>query len=45
MYLVNDIDCVIKLIWIYNHEQFAKRPGDKYLGKINCAFVIARVTT
>ena len=29
MYLVNDIDCVIKLIWIYNHEQFVKRPGDK----------------
>lgn len=31
MYLVNDIDCVIKLMWIYNHEQFAKRPSDKEL--------------
>ena len=28
MYLVNTIDCVIKLVWIYSHEQFAKRPAD-----------------
>ncbi|MEH1885030.1 MULTISPECIES: hypothetical protein [unclassified Nostoc] len=28
MYLVNTIDCVIKLVWIYSHEQFAKRPTD-----------------
>ncbi|MEH2023433.1 hypothetical protein [Nostoc sp.] len=28
MYLVNTTDCVIKLVWIYNHEQFAKRPTE-----------------
>ncbi|MBN3897921.1 MAG: hypothetical protein HWQ41_22420 [Nostoc sp. NOS(2021)] len=28
MYLVNTTDCVIKLVWIYSHEQFAKRPTD-----------------
>ncbi|MBD2207648.1 hypothetical protein H6G33_35755 [Calothrix sp. FACHB-1219] len=31
MYLVNTIDQVIKLVWIYNHEQFAKRPAEKDL--------------
>ncbi|MGB6301025.1 MAG: hypothetical protein WBF90_33285 [Rivularia sp. (in: cyanobacteria)] len=31
MYLVNDMDCIIRLMWIYSHEQFAKRPGDKEL--------------
>ncbi|BAY25190.1 hypothetical protein NIES2100_49960 [Calothrix sp. NIES-2100] len=34
MYLVNTIDCVIKLVWIYNHEQFAKRPAEKDLKSI-----------
>jgi mRNA-degrading endonuclease YafQ of YafQ-DinJ toxin-antitoxin module len=34
MYLVNMNDCVIKLVWIYNHEQFAKRPADKDLKSI-----------
>lgn len=34
MYLVNDIDCIIQLMWIYNHEQFAKRPGDKELKNV-----------
>lgn len=29
MYLVNTIDSIIKLVWIYNHEQFSKRPADK----------------
>ncbi|MEH2455384.1 hypothetical protein [Nostoc sp.] len=28
MYLVNTSDCVIKLVWIYSHEQFAKRPTE-----------------
>jgi mRNA-degrading endonuclease RelE of RelBE toxin-antitoxin system len=31
MYLVNDSESVIKLLWIYSHEQFAKRPADKDL--------------
>jgi hypothetical protein len=29
MYLANTTDCIIKLVWIYNHEQFSKRPADK----------------
>ncbi|MEH2317821.1 hypothetical protein [Nostoc sp.] len=28
MYLVNTTDCLIKLVWIYSHEQFAKRPTE-----------------
>ncbi|MHC5713522.1 MAG: hypothetical protein ACYTX0_15605 [Nostoc sp.] len=28
MYLVNTTDCVIKLVWIYSDEQFAKRPTE-----------------
>lgn len=28
MYLVNDTSCTIRLVWIYSHEQFAKRPAD-----------------
>ncbi len=28
MYLVNDGTLRIKLLWIYSHEQFAKRPAD-----------------
>jgi mRNA-degrading endonuclease YafQ of YafQ-DinJ toxin-antitoxin module len=31
MYLVNTSDRVIKLVWIYSHEQFAKRPADRDL--------------
>lgn len=31
MYLVNNSDRIIKLIWIYSHEQFAKRPADRDL--------------
>lgn len=34
MYLVNPTACVIKLVWIYNHEQFAKRPADKDLKNV-----------
>ncbi len=34
MYLVNTITCVIKPVWIYSHEQFAKRPGDKDLKSV-----------
>ena len=34
MYLVNDINCVIQLIWIYSHEQFTKRPDDKELKSV-----------
>ncbi|MEH2058423.1 MAG: hypothetical protein V7K97_20175 [Nostoc sp.] len=28
MYLVNTNDCLIKLVWIYSHEQFEKRPTE-----------------
>jgi mRNA-degrading endonuclease RelE of RelBE toxin-antitoxin system len=28
MYLVNDDRRIIKPLWMYNHEQFAKRPDD-----------------
>lgn len=28
MYLVNETTSTIKLVWIYSHEQFAKRPAD-----------------
>lgn len=28
MYLVNTTTCTIKLVWIYSHEQFTKRPAD-----------------
>lgn len=28
MYLVNATTCTIKLVWIYSHEQFAKRPAE-----------------
>lgn len=28
MYLVNAETCTIKLVWIYSHEQFTKRPAD-----------------
>lgn len=34
MYLVNEEVKIIKPIWIYSHEQFAKRPGDKELRSI-----------
>lgn len=34
MYLVNDVEFIIKPIWIYSHEQFAKRPGDKELKNV-----------
>lgn len=34
MYLVNTTTCVIKLVWIYSHEQFAKRPPDKDLKSV-----------
>ncbi|MGB3760253.1 MAG: hypothetical protein WBA07_28395 [Rivularia sp. (in: cyanobacteria)] len=34
MYLVNDVDYIIKPVWIYSHEQFAKRPGDKELKSV-----------
>ena len=29
MYLVNEGTTIIKPLWIYSHEQFAKRPADK----------------
>lgn len=34
MYLVNSAAYVIKLVWIYSHEQFAKRPADKDLKSV-----------
>jgi len=29
MYLVNESMAIIRLIWIYSHEKFVKRPADK----------------
>lgn len=34
MYLVNATTYTIKLVWIYSHEQFAKRPTDADLKSI-----------
>lgn len=34
MYLVNATTCTIKLVWIYSHEQFAKRPADADLKSV-----------
>ncbi|MGK7942421.1 MAG: type II toxin-antitoxin system RelE/ParE family toxin [Crocosphaera sp.] len=34
MYLVNEIDRIIKLLWIYNHQQFQKRPPDKEIREV-----------
>ena len=34
MYLINAPTCLIKLVWIYSHEQFAKRPTDKDLKSV-----------
>lgn len=34
MYLVNTTSCIIKLVWIYSHEQFAKRPAEKDLKSV-----------
>jgi mRNA-degrading endonuclease RelE of RelBE toxin-antitoxin system len=34
IYLVNSTEYVIYLIWIYNHEQFAKRPADADLKSV-----------
>lgn len=34
MYLVNYTESLIYLIWIYNHEQFAKRPADADLKSV-----------
>lgn len=34
MYLVNTTTCIIKLVWIYSHEQFTKRPTDKDLKSV-----------
>ena len=34
MYLVNTIASVIKPVWIYSHEQFAKRAADKDLKSV-----------
>ena len=34
MYLVNETEKIIKPLWIYNHQQFEKRPPDKDIGKV-----------
>ncbi|NEP30949.1 MULTISPECIES: hypothetical protein [Moorena] len=34
MYLVNTSKSVIKLVWIYSHKQFTKRPDDKDLRSV-----------
>lgn len=33
IYLVNETSRIIKPLWIYNHQQFAKRPPDKDIAK------------
>lgn len=34
IYLVNTTTYIIKLVWIYSHEQFAKRPADQDLKSV-----------
>ncbi|NES20784.1 MAG: hypothetical protein F6K41_18085 [Symploca sp. SIO3E6] len=34
MYLVNATTCTIRLVWIYSHEQFTKRPADQDLKNV-----------
>ncbi|TFI51854.1 hypothetical protein BLD44_024020 [Mastigocladus laminosus UU774] len=34
MYLINTTTFTIKLVWIYSHEQFTKRPADKELKSV-----------
>ena len=34
MYLVNATTCMIRLVWIYSHEQFTKRPADADLRSV-----------
>ena len=34
MYLVNSVTYTIKPVWIYSHEQFAKRPADADLKNV-----------
>lgn len=34
MYLINSTACIVHLVWIYSHEQFAKRPTDKDLKSV-----------
>ncbi|MBZ8181583.1 hypothetical protein [Oscillatoria salina] len=34
IYLVNQNERMIVLVWIYTHEEFAKRPPDKTLKQI-----------
>lgn len=34
MYLANATTYTIKLVWIYSHEQFAKRPADQDLNNV-----------
>lgn len=34
MYLVNSTTSTIRLVWIYSHEQFAKRPADADLKSV-----------
>jgi len=34
MYLVNHTQYVIKLVWLYTHSEFPKRPPDKSLKQL-----------
>jgi mRNA-degrading endonuclease RelE of RelBE toxin-antitoxin system len=34
MYLVNVTTCTIRLVWIYSHEHYAKRPADDDLKSV-----------
>jgi mRNA-degrading endonuclease YafQ of YafQ-DinJ toxin-antitoxin module len=34
MYLVNESTLTIRLVWLYTHEQFVKRPADRDLQRV-----------
>ncbi|WP_017715235.1 hypothetical protein [Kamptonema formosum] len=34
MYMVNMTASAIRLVWIYSHEQFAKRPADQDMARV-----------
>lgn len=34
MYLINDVEKIVILVYIYDHKQFAKRPADDFLKQV-----------
>jgi hypothetical protein len=34
VYLVSDRNCLIKLLWLYTHEEFKRRPPDQALKQV-----------